>query len=43
MVRVTWSDTPQEPGAPHEITVRAAVDNANDPRFPEDLPLAPWC
>ena len=43
VVAVHWSATPQDPAAPHELTVRAAVDNANDPRFPEDLPLAPWC
>ena len=43
VVAVYWSATPQDPAAPHELTVRAAVDNANDPRFPEDLPLAPWC
>jgi hypothetical protein len=45
VVRATWSGTPQnpDPATPHELTIRAAVDNANDPSFPEDLPLAPWC
>jgi hypothetical protein len=43
VVAVHWSATPQDPTTPHELTIRAAVDNANDPSFPEDLPLAPWC
>jgi hypothetical protein len=37
---VHWSADPTEVGTPHEITVRAAVDNTQEP---EDLPLAPWC
>ena len=43
VVRADWSETPQDPETPHEFTIRAAVDNKNDPHFPEDLPLAPWC
>ena len=42
VVRVHWSQDPQNPATPHEITIRAAADN-KDPGFPEDLPLAPWC
>ena len=38
--KVEWSDEPQNPATPHEITIRAAPDNAAEP---EDLPLAPWC
>ena len=43
VVVVNWSPTPQDRATPHEITIRAAVDNRNDPRFPETLALAPWC
>jgi hypothetical protein len=43
VVTVHWSAAPQHPATPHELTIRAAADNANDPSFPEDLPLAPWC
>jgi hypothetical protein len=43
VVVVNWSATPQHCATPHEITIRAAADNRNDPRFPETLALAPWC
>ncbi len=39
VVSVQWSLTPQDKKTPHEITLRAAVDNAKEA---EDLPLAPW-
>ena len=40
VVAVHWSATPQEPATPHEITILAAHDNAQED---EGLPLAPWC
>ena len=38
VVAVHWSPTPQEPATPHEITILAAYDNAQED---ESLPLAP--
>jgi hypothetical protein len=40
VVHANWSPTPQDPARPHEIMIRAAVDNSVES---EDLPLAPWC
>jgi hypothetical protein len=40
VVAVHWSDTPQDAATPHEITILAAHDNAQED---EGLPLAPWC
>jgi hypothetical protein len=40
VVKAVWSDTPTDALTPHQITIRAAVDNAEER---EDLPLAPWC
>jgi len=40
VVKAVWSKTPTNAKTPHHITIRAAVDNADEP---EDLPLAPWC
>jgi hypothetical protein len=39
VVAVHWSDTPQNPATPHEITIFAIFDNAQED---ERLPLAPW-
>ena len=38
--KAIWSDSPQKKHSPHEITIRAAPDNLEEP---DDLPLAPWC
>jgi len=38
VVRAHWSDKPDDDN-PHQITIRAAIDNLKEP---EDLPLAPW-
>ena len=40
VVAVHWSPTPQDAATPHEITILAAYDNAQED---EGLPLAPWC
>jgi hypothetical protein len=37
---VHWSPTPRNPATPHEITILAAYDNAEED---EGLSLAPWC
>ena len=39
VVAVHWSDTPQDAATPHEITILAAHDNAQED---ENLWLAPW-
>eukprot|EP00292_Cryptomonas_paramecium_P005097 CAMPEP_0113703336 /NCGR_PEP_ID=MMETSP0038_2-20120614/25793_1 /TAXON_ID=2898 /ORGANISM="Cryptomonas paramecium" /LENGTH=428 /DNA_ID=CAMNT_0000627767 /DNA_START=800 /DNA_END=2086 /DNA_ORIENTATION=+ /assembly_acc=CAM_ASM_000170 len=38
VVSVQWSARPDD-DTPHEVTIRAALDNRKEP---EDLPLAPW-
>jgi hypothetical protein len=43
-----WSTTPTTgPNTPHVITIVPALDNKYQPggdvRWPDDLPLAPWC
>ena len=39
VVRVHWSETPQNRALPHEITLRAFPDNR---AVSEDVPLSPW-
>jgi len=36
---VQWSETPERSATPHEITILASPDNAEEP---EDVPTAPW-
>ena len=40
-------DSPTDPNTPHLITIVPALDNKYQPggevRWPDDLPLAPWC
>ena len=42
-----WSPTPTDSAKPHLITIVPALDNKYQPggleRWPDDLPLAPWC
>jgi len=38
VISTAWSSNPT-PTSPHVVTLRAAVDNREEP---EDLPLAPW-